>query len=174
MIQLDYQLFWLINNLHSRALDYLMLAVSWLGEYAILWWLLALIILFLNKKEGRKIALLLALAILLTVFIDDVFFKLFWFRERPFLVFEGVHRLGKLWQNSSFPSGHASSAMAGLIILGHYYKKWILPLAIFVLLTLYSRVYLGMHYPSDVLVGGVVGLLSSFLILYFFGSKNTK
>jgi len=165
LIQLDHRLFWLVNHSHNRALDYLMLGASSLGEYAAVWWVAAVILFMANKGNSRQIAVLMASAILLSFFIDDALIKHWWFRERPYLALEGVHRLGKFWTNGSFPSGHASSVVAVSMVLGTYCHRLIVPTVIFTLLTFYSRPYLGMHYPLDVLVGAVSGLLAGWIVL---------
>ncbi len=60
------------------------------------------------------------------------------------------------------------------LILGANYRRLIVPLIVFVLLTLYCRPYLGMHYPLDVLVGALAGVLAGILVLWLSGRGRRK
>ncbi|MAG19901.1 hypothetical protein CL618_00525 [archaeon] len=95
------------------------------------------------------------------------------FRERPFLVLDGVRQMGKVWLNSSFPSGHSFMAFLGLVIFGRY-KKLKVFLIVFAFLTLFSRVYLGMHYPSDVVFGGLLGYIVGLFVIWLDEKKYLK
>jgi len=168
LISLDKKIFEAINHAHFPVMDYFMYFVSLVGELAIIWFFLGVLVLYKNKKEGKKILILMTLAIILTVLINHTVVSYFFFRLRPYLALPGVHQLGKQWMDSSFPSGHVSSAMAATVILGRYYRKYLAWMMLFVILTMYSRVYLGMHYPSDVLAGVAVGLISGCGIIYLY------
>jgi undecaprenyl-diphosphatase len=83
---------------------------------------------------------------------------------------EGVRVIGKIWTNCSFPSGHVAASTAVLAALFYLFKKfrkeWLIFLAaIFILFLAFARIYVGMHYPSDVLGGIIVGSISSFLVI---------
>lgn len=165
IVKIDTQIFRAINNFHFKALDFLMYLVSLIGELAIVWFAAGLLILYKNKKDGKKILVLLTVAILLTLVVNHIVIAYFISRSRPYIELLDVHQLGKQWKDSSFPSGHVSSAVASTVILGKYYKKWILPMILLIVLTMYSRVYLGMHYPGDVLGGVLVGLVCGWVTL---------
>ncbi len=87
-------------------------------------------------------------------------------RKRPFRTLAGVHTKGTLETSPSFPSGHTSSAFAMATMLSLHYPKWyvIIPSYAWASLAGYSRIAIGMHYPSDVLMGAAVGVGSSLLI----------
>ena len=94
-------------------------------------------------------------------------------RERPYSSHAGVRPVTTPLDRYSFPSGHTMHACAFIVMLGHYFPAvmWImLPFAVSVAL---SRVILGLHYPSDVLAGAVVGWVlarSSLALLAFVGA----
>ena len=115
-----------------------------------------------NKQFGYKLMMFFLHGIAL-----NSLFKAFFNRPRPYTEI-GVTSIGEASLGTSFPSGHAQNAtMLGLLLNERYgtFKKWVRPaIIIMVLLVLVSRVYLGQHYPSDVLVG----LLASILLYQLF------
>jgi len=167
ILNLDKTLFLIINSSHNYLLDYLMLAASVVAEYGLIWIVAAAILLIIDKKHGRTIFVLIAGVVVVTFLIDDVLIRQFVYRERPYLALDNIHQLGIKWTSSSFPSRHASLAVASAIILGKYYKNLMIPLVLFVLIILYSRPYLGMHYPLDILAGVGVGIISAKLAIWF-------
>ena len=70
-------------------------------------------------------------------------------------------------QGNSFPSNHAANCVAGAIILAICFPRRRYFFYIFALLVVYSRIYLGVHYPSDILGGAVVGLIAGYLASIF-------
>ena len=174
----DTSIFRAINGVHYSIVHSFMFMVSLVGELAVIWFVLAILILYKNKQDGKKIFVLMTLAITATLLINHIVISYFIFRERPYLALQDVYQMGKQWRDSSFPSGHVSSAMAATVVLGGYYKKYLPYMIGFVILTMISRVSLGMHYPLDVIGGVIVGLISGYGVLYlhkvFFGSRNGK
>ena len=70
-------------------------------------------------------------------------------------------------ENDSFPSGHSAFAFTMATIMSHQYPKLRIPLYLMAVGTGFSRVYLGRHYPSDVLVGAIIGTLVGVQIIHF-------
>ena len=85
-------------------------------------------------------------------------------RSRPYNVNPGTIHYYHFEKDSSFPSGHTSNAFAIATTLSLAYKKWYLavPAYFWAAGTGYSRLYLGQHYPSDVMVGAAIGVGSAF------------
>jgi undecaprenyl-diphosphatase len=150
-----------INGHHNALLDGVLVTVAAAGEFCMVWWFLCAGLALRAGAAGRRTALLCVLGIVLTHAILYTPLHAAWHRPRPYLdpSLAGIRQLGFAWHSSSFPSGHADTSVAGAAILGGRLRWWRLPLAAFAVLTLYSRPYCGMHYPSDVLIGSLVGLL---------------
>ncbi len=170
----DVELFYLVNGIRNVYLDWFMLIISWLGEFGAIFIVIGLLSWVLDKKNGKKLFFMFLIALGLKFLICDLIFKGVFFRDRPFVALEGVRQFGKVWMNSSFPSGHAFTAFAGAVIFGSKYKKLRVWLFVFAFLTLFSRVYLGMHYPSDVVFGGLFGYLIGLFVLWLDREKIWK
>lgn len=87
-------------------------------------------------------------------------------RERPFFVLEDSKLLLPLTENSSFPSGHVSFFFALSTVVFLYNKKWGSVLYALSLLIGLSRVYVGIHWPSDILAGVLVGIFCGFVVFH--------
>jgi undecaprenyl-diphosphatase len=81
-------------------------------------------------------------------------------RHRPF-----EHQLGPASSTHSFPSGHTATSFACATVLSSVAPRWRVPFFVLAALIGFSRVYNGMHYPTDVLAGAVLGVLTALLLL---------
>jgi undecaprenyl-diphosphatase len=165
LLSLDIALFKMINGLSHPVLDAFMYFVSLLGEYATIYWVLCVILLLLDKKNGRISFLLTFIAIVMSDQVFGHFLKGLWNRPRPFMYMEGIKVLGTRWPSSSFPSGHADALFAGTVILGFFYPRMRWPLYTFCIISCFSRIYCGMHHPLDIIVGTLLGLLTGWAVL---------
>lgn len=86
-------------------------------------------------------------------------------RARPHASDMGIAPLVKTPSSSSFPSGHSATAAAGAVSLSAAYPVLAPAFAAVGLITMFSRIYLGVHYPSDVLAGGAIGVVCAGLLL---------
>jgi undecaprenyl-diphosphatase len=80
-------------------------------------------------------------------------------RDRPCETLQGVHRRIVPSDRFSFPSGHTAAAIVMATLVGHYFPFLALPALLWALLVGFSRIFLGVHYPSDVLAGILIGRL---------------
>ena len=94
-------------------------------------------------------------------------------RTRPYEVFDGVQRLIGKQHDASFPSGHsASSFAAAMCIYLNGPKKYGIPALLLALLIALSRLYVGVHYPGDVIAGAIIGSLMAWLVYKVYDARQ--
>lgn len=168
---MEKQIFLSIHDFRHPILDILSIIISDVTEYAILWILIAVVLITLKKQHGWLVAKAMGLALIIQLFIVNVAFKILIDRPRPYIIFPQIEILGKTWVNNSFPSGHVASTVAMLWVLTSFFPKIKLWAIIFTLLMMWSRIYNGMHWPSDVVGGALVGLVAGWLAIKIIKAK---
>lgn len=170
-MNLNTEIFYLINNnLSNPIFDYILPNITNLGGFGTLLVLCILAILickYYNKERYLEISKLCLYALLLSGAIA-LCLKLSIVEERPFKMLSHVNRLVLPSEPNSFPSGHSSSTFSVVTVLvNQFWQNKILVafLIFFALLIGFSRIYCGVHYPIDVAVGAIVGILSGVVIL---------
>lgn len=161
---LDVYIFYMINSgLHNTFFNMIMPIIANLGLYSF-WILICILLAIFGGEKGRNVALICVVAILIGYFASEIL-KIVFARPRPFEVLAGVNLFG-IETEYSFPSTHATEVFIGCTIIGKKYGHFI-PLICLAVLVSISRVYLGVHYPTDILGGALLGLGISFLILHY-------
>ncbi len=135
-----------------------MLFISWLGNHGGLW--IALALLLLCRARTRRLGLTLGLSLLLETFCCNLLLKPIVARVRPFAVNTDVLLLLPPLADYSFPSGHTSAAFAFAAALVGRRSRWGFVFCLFAVLMGFSRLYLYVHYPTDVLGGMILGCLA--------------
>ena len=150
-----------IQTLRTPWLDGFMVFVSSLGNFGAVWIILAVVLLLLPKY--RRVGALLACALLIDLVVCNVLLKPLVARPRPYDLNQMMEYLIDRPRGWSFPSGHtaASFAAATALLLGRS-RLWI-PCGILAVLIAFSRLYLYVHFPTDVLGGAAVGALCGVL-----------
>jgi len=155
VITLDKTLFLLINGISNPFLDSFFISITFFGS-SIFW--IFLIFLLWFKRKSKASAYLIYAFILDTISLFTL--KWLFLRPRPFEVFKGLKfQEPEFDMGPSFPSGHSERAFSGAVILGKIYKKFRIIFIILAFLVAFSRVYIGMHYPLDTLVGAINGII---------------
>ncbi len=108
-------------------------------------------------KRGRLVAGVAVLALLFSDQLNSHLLKPFFSRVRPCHTLSGVHLLVGCSKSYSLPSSHAANCFSMATLFYLEYKRVALPAIVIALLVSYSRVYVGVHYPLDVLIGALVG-----------------
>lgn len=155
------------QNLHNPVFDWLMPFLSMIGEAGLVWIGISVVLLFFKKYRPYGI---MALAAMLFVFLlGEVCLKNIIGRPRPFLVNTGVTMIVAKPESFSFPSGHSSSSFAAACILCRAGNKWLGIGAIgLAALIAFSRMYVYVHYPSDVLAGALFGVFGAWLVYFIY------
>jgi undecaprenyl-diphosphatase len=155
--ELDRDVFtWVVEH-RADPFDWIFLTLSVVGHAGLVWIALAPILARWAGKPALFTTAVTAATVwtadLLTIALKDVFD-----RERPYEVVPAADPLLRWDLSSSFPSGHAATSAAGAFILAYLLGRGGLGLALLAVAIGFSRVYVGVHYPLDVLAGAVVGL----------------
>ncbi len=145
------------ESLHGSALDGIMTGASLLATSGIIWILIG-IALILMKRSRDGVGLMAS--VVLAYIIVDVVLKPIVCRERPFAV-EDLEVLGTIPTTWSFPSGHTASAFAGAVSILLINRKAGAIAVAFATLVGISRLYLCVHWPTDVLAGAIIGTMSA-------------
>lgn len=148
-----------LQTIRHPVLDTVMRGITMLGDAGIVWILLCIVLLILPKT--RKSGEILMAALLVDLVICNVILKPLVQRIRPFDVKTGIELLIKRPTDYSFPSGHTAASVASVtaLYLAGEKKIWI-PAMVLAVLIAFSRLYLYVHYPTDVLGGVAVGMVS--------------
>ncbi len=162
---LDADLFLRVNALpRNKWLNRIFYFLTRIYQGGAAWYgLMALMVLWrpqLGRQLVREAALPLGLAIALVEFPIKGYFR----RRRPFITIVQTIVIGRKPDSWSFPSGHSATAFAGAWLLSRYLPRWRFPLYLVATLTAFSRIYLGAHYPGDVVAGSTLGVLFAWLL----------
>ncbi|MDI6878736.1 MAG: phosphatase PAP2 family protein [Desulfitobacteriaceae bacterium] len=158
---------WLNHNLQNPFFDWVMPKLTELGSGGFVWLFLAFILAMFGKGRGRKMAFLGILAMLMAWFFSDEVLKNLVARPRPFLTLADARVLVEKSNQFSFPSGHTTTSFAPA--LAFYRKNRAVGRAALILAACigFSRIYVGVHYPLDVLGGALLGAGVGLLVINY-------
>ena len=145
-----------LQGLHTPARDAVMLFFTRLGNAGFVWIALAAILLLFRRT--RKAGLAMAIALVSYLVAGDFILKPLFARPRPCDVNTAVTILVKRPHGHSFPSGHTASAFAAAFALWRQDRKLGSPALILAVFIAFTRLYLYVHFPTDILGGVVLGL----------------
>ena len=154
-----------IQRMSTPWLDKFMIAVTTLGKGNAVW-LASAIILFLIPKT-RRLGAAMDVSLALEILCCNVILKPLIARVRPCDVNTAVQLLINRPADFSFPSGHAGAAFAAASALYFERSRLWIPAGVLAVLIAFSRLYLYVHYPSDVLVGAMIGIMIGWAAAFF-------
>jgi undecaprenyl-diphosphatase len=152
------------ENMRNPVLDLLMKYITYLGSGGILWIIIALV--FIISKKYRYNGLMLAGALILCLIVGNLTLKLLVARLRPSDVNTTIELLIKRPTDFSFPSGHSLSSFASATVIFYTDKRYGSAAIFTAALIAFSRLYLYVHYPSDVAAGIILGISIGLITVY--------
>ncbi|MBQ7744810.1 MAG: phosphatase PAP2 family protein [Ruminococcus sp.] len=147
---------WIQANLKCGFLDFLMPKITLLGEYGIFLILIGIALLFWRSHRVCGIAELSGLAG--GFVIGNILLKNLVARQRPCWINTDVAMLVAVPADYSFPSGHTLHCFIAATVLFYYDRRLGIPAAVMAVMVAFSRLYLYVHFPTDVLAGAVLGV----------------
>ena len=149
------------SHCHNLVTDAIFPAVTYLGESGIFWILLSLLMILLGKKRGwRETGVIMLFAMLLGLLIGEVTLKNIVCRPRPFqLISRDIRLLIPPPSGWSFPSGHSCASFAAATAVFLRDRRFGAAALVLAALIAFSRVFLFVHYPTDVLAGAALGAI---------------
>ncbi|MCU6761324.1 phosphatase PAP2 family protein [Brotonthovivens ammoniilytica] len=159
---MELQILDMIQQMRTVWLDHIMVAITTLGNGGIIW-IIAGLLLLISKKH-RKTGILLLAAFILEIILCNGVLKPLAARVRPCDINSTVQLLVSRPTDYSFPSGHTGASFAAASVLWSRKEKGRLAAMILAVLIAFSRMYLYVHYPTDILGGMIVGSLSAVIV----------
>lgn len=165
----EFDLLYALQNIHNPVLDKIMIVLSTIGDAGLLW--IGVAILLICMKKYRKCGLQVAVAMLLTFIVGNLILKNMIHRDRPCWIDPSITLLVKSPSDFSFPSGHSMNGFTASVSILLCDKKLGIAAVILAAAIAFSRLYNFVHFPTDVIAGIVIGIVSALFVNYLFQRK---
>lgn len=172
----EFDLLYALQGIHTPVLDKIMVFVSTLGNAGILW--IAIGVLLCIFPKYRKCGAQMIVSMALTFIVGNLLLKNLVARQRPCWIDPNVTLLVASPGDYSFPSGHSMNGFTAAVTLLCYDKRLGIPAVVLASLIAFSRLYLFVHFPTDVFAGIVIGIIMALICRKIFDriskTKNGK
>lgn len=163
LIHMESDILLWIQSMRQEWFNPVVIFITRLGDGGFIWIVTSLALLV--PKKTRKVGVVALSSLALSVLIDNVILKNLIARTRPYEIISGLDSLIGVQRDYSFPSGHTGSSFAAAVVLYKMLpKKAGIPALILAVLIGLSRLYVGVHYPSDILCGALIGTCIALLV----------
>jgi len=167
----EFILLYIKNNIYGiTVIDKSMIFITSLGNMGFIWIVISMLL--LSNKKYRKVGIMTLAALILSSILGEGILKHLVHRMRPFYNMPTMNLLISKPLSYSFPSGHTASSFAAAGILSKHLKNYNFVFFTMAFLISFSRLYLGVHYPTDVLGGIILGLICSKIITHIFNKLD--
>jgi len=163
--EVDFAILYFFNSIVKNPITDV--AMSFLSKYGYLLFIPFILYAFFREKKSFYFLLFIILTILFADFISNTLKNII-MRPRPFFE-HNIINLEGVGRSFSMPSNHATNAFAVAYFLRRYYKNFSLLVLLASLITI-SRIFLGVHYPSDILVGAILGIVTGKTMFMFYNN----
>ena len=176
MAGIEFGILYFLQSLHTPWLDVFMKEITGLGDSGIFWIITGIVLLCFKKTRVAGFCVILSLAV--GFLMGNMILKNLVARERPCWIDTSIPLLIRNPKDYSFPSGHTLASFEGAVSIWLYNRKWGTAALVLAVLISFSRLYLFVHFPTDVLGGLFLGILIAVLVHWAVGrgrisKKNT-
>lgn len=170
--EIDFAILNFIQTLRTPFGDFFMTLVTMLGNGGAVW--IAITVIMTCIPKYRKIGIVMGVTFVLNVIVYGLILKPLVARPRPFIQNPAFELLINAPGGFSFPSGHTASSFTAVTTLFCFKHKLWIPTGILAVLIAFSRLYLYVHFPSDVLAGIVIGITFSAVCYFLFKKSEAR
>lgn len=175
LYRIDVQVFYFFNKtLANPFTDFLMPFITDINHWKLFYAIMFLYLIIGGGKRGRIVGFSLIILIAASDQLSSNLIKHIVERIRPCNILPDVRTLVNCTQSFSFPSSHAVNNFAGAVFLSRFYPRFKVSFYIAATLMALSRVFVGVHYPSDILSGIIIGVSVGMFFVYIWNSLNNK
>lgn len=166
LLNLDLQMFRAVNyGMANPIMDFIMPIIT-REKFLLPVYILGLVLLaWKGGRKGRIVAIVLVVGAIISDQLSSNLIKDLVGRLRPCQNLVDLRLLVPCGSGKSFPSSHSVNNFAAAIVLMHYYRKYTAVFLVVASIVAFSRIYVGVHYPLDVLGGAIIGSLIGMLVV---------
>ena len=168
VLEVDRYIFYLINvKLQNPLFNIIMPFITDFNNFGIPIIIIFISLMMWGRKKEKMVLISACFTLLLSSQMSSYYLKPFFGRVRPFEALSGIRLLVGSTNSYSFPSTHTANVIAVATFLSLKYRRMLIPSFVIAIAIAYSRIYVGVHYPLDVIAGASVGFICALLVFFF-------